>query len=161
MKKRYFLRGLGAGILLTALVLCASYRQNDSEQSVVERAQKLGMQFPEKTSDTLLTASGAALAVSPSPSVRPDRTKEPSAQPTQTAKTTEKAVGKTKTFEVREGLLSSSVAQEMRKAGIIKSADDFDEYLEKTGMARKICAGKYKIPKGAGYEEIAKIITRQ
>ena len=57
-------------------------------------------------------------------------------------------------------MVSSSVARELREAGLIKDADAFDEYLEKSGMGRKIRAGKYKIPEGADFKEIAKIITR-
>lgn len=173
MKMKYFLRGLGVGILLTALVLCIGYRQNNSEETVVQRARDLGMEFPKKTPDTLLTASGSASMISPSPSAESTQaatetagtTDEPTRKP-ESAATSEpdseqETTKNTRTFTVRDGLLSSSVAREMREAGVIKDADAFDKYLEKTGMARKIRAGKYKIPKGAGYEEIAKIITRQ
>ena len=45
------------------------------------------------------------------------------------------------------------------EAGIIKSDKALDDYLEKSGYATEIRAGTYFIPKGAGYEEIARIIT--
>ncbi len=52
MKLKYFLRGLGVGILLTALVLCISYRSNPGESTdVVEQAKKLGMVFPKGTQE--------------------------------------------------------------------------------------------------------------
>lgn len=183
MKKRYFIRGLGVGILLTALVLCIGYRQHNSEETVVQRARELGMIFPQKTPDTLLTASGSATVVSPSPEPTKEitifETVSPSAVnatatatatattlPTATVTATAKTTAKTNTkkemhiFTVRSGLLSSSVARELKEAGIIKDADAFDEYLEKSGMGRKLRAGKYRIPIGADYSEIAKIITR-
>ena len=171
MKKRYFIRGLGVGILLTALVLCIGYRQHNSEETVVQRARELGMIFPQKTPDTLLTASGSATVVSPSPEptkeITISETVSPSAvNATATATATAKTTAKTNTkkemhiFTVRSGLLSSSVARELKEAGIIKDADAFDEYLEKSGMGRKLRAGKYRIPIGADYSEIAKIITR-
>lgn len=157
MKKKYFLRGLGVGVLVATLVLCISYRSQDSEQTVIQKAKELGMVFPEKTPDTILkpsstpgeTASGTAAKATN------DVTKEPTAKPKDTKS------GNVHTFTVRSGLLSSSVAREMKEAGIIKDADAFDEYLEKSGMGRKVLAGKYKIPIGASYEQIAKIITRQ
>lgn len=179
MKLKYFLRGLGIGILFTALVLCISYRSENSDSSVIERARKLGMEFPEKTPDTLLNptespdtaASGQAVRT---PTATPGKTGAPTATPTSkataeptakstakpTAKPTEETTEKTHTFTVRSGLLSSSVAREMKEAGIIKDADAFDEYLEKSGMGRKVLAGKYKIPAGASYEEIVRIITK-
>lgn len=181
MKKKYFLRGLGVGILLTALVLCIGYRKQNSADTIIKKARELGMVFPKKTSDSLLSASGSAAEVTTSPTVSPTPeqttapTDSPTPVPTQTAtvkptpaatqgtKTDSKknnTSGNTRTFTVRGGLLSSSVAREMKQAGIIKDADAFDDYVERRGMARKIRAGKYKIPVGASYAQILKIITR-
>lgn len=176
MKKKYFLRGLGAGILITALILSIGYRKQDSGETVVQRAKELGMVFPEKTPQA--TASGSAVAVTATPADTPeaspkqsesptaDTTKKPDAKPTATSTKKDKptptagsSAGKRK-FTVRDGLLSSSVAREMKEAGIIKDADAFDKYIEKSGMARKIRTGTYKIPVGASYSQIAKIITR-
>lgn len=179
MKKKYFLRGLGVGILVTALVLCIAYRKHNSEETVVKRATELGMVFPERTPDTLFAASGAAVTFSPEPAVdekgTPESTEGATEVPKETMKATStskatvtqeatststpKVIKSTHTFTVKDGLLSSSVAREMKKAGVIKDADAFDEYLESSGVARKLRAGKYKIPVGASYEEIANIIT--
>ena len=170
MKMKFFLRGLGIGILVTTLVLCISYRKQDSDSSIVERARELGMEFPEQTPETLLqpsvspsvTASGSAVSSSPEkpetvPSSRP--TAKPTTKPT--AKPKKTADRNVHTFTVRGGLLSSSVAREMKEAGVIEDDDALDDYLEKNGLARKVRAGTYKIPVGASYEEIARIITRQ
>ena len=59
MKMRYFLRGLGVGVLLATLLLCISYRGQNSENSIIKQAKELGMQFPEKTPDTLIQPSVA------------------------------------------------------------------------------------------------------
>lgn len=183
MKMKFFLRGLGIGILVTTLVLCVSYRKQNSDESVVERARELGMEFPEKTPEALLppsaspemAISGSAVAITPEqPQVTPIAQISPSpapvaatvqpqgnatAQPAQNPKVTDQR--KTRTFTVRSGLLSSSVAREMKAAGVIADDEALDDYLEKSGLARKVRAGKYKIPVGASYEEIARIITRQ
>lgn len=176
MKIRFFLRGLGIGILMTTLVLCVFYRTQNSEGSIVERARKLGMEFPEQTADPLInptaspevtsaataepaveTAAATDVPVQPSaPTQPPAETEKPVEQPT-----AKPDARKTHTFTVRGGLLSSSVAREMKAAGVIEDDEALDEYLEKNGLARKVRAGKYKIPVGASYEEIAKIITRQ
>ena len=169
MKMKYFLRGLGLGFLGTTLVLCMSYRRQNSESSVVDRARQLGMEFPEKTPDIPLqpsaspdTAASGSAVKKPTAEPTAKATKEPTAEPTveATKKPKNTTIEKVHNFTVREGLLSSSVSREMKEAGIIKDADDFDEYLEKSGMARKLRSGKYKIPVGASYEEIARIITK-
>lgn len=190
MKLKYFLRGLGTGILLTALILCMNYRTDSSGKNVVEQAKELGMVFPkgtEKPADELLMPTSSPEAATPTPKAekkvvasgagvtgeegkiketeKPQATSNPEVQatPKATPKATKKPVKVTngREFTVRGGLLSSSVAREMKEAGIIKNADAFDEYLEKSGNARKVRAGTYKIPVGASYEEIARIITRQ
>ena len=172
MKMKYFLRGLGVGVLLATLLLCISYRGQNSENSIIKQAKELGMQFPEKTPDTLIQPSatpsqastGQAVSVqskkpaqtkTPAPSAAQKATKEPE----ETQKPTQKPSGKTRFFTVRSGLLSSSVSRELKRAGFIKNADKFDRYLEKSGLAKKLIAGDYKIPVGASQEEVARIIT--
>ena len=163
MKMRYFLRGLGVGVLLATLLLCISYRGQNSENSIIKQAKELGMQFPEKTPDTLIqpsVAPGQAVAVQ---SKKPVRTKTPDSTAAQKAtkepKETQKPSEKTRSFTVRSGLLSSSVSRELKEAGFIKDAGKFDHYLEKSGLAKKLIAGDYKIPVGASQEEVARIIT--
>ena len=148
MKMRYFLRGLGVGVLLATLLLCISYRGQNSENSIIKQAKELGMQFPEKTPDTLIqpsaapsqAATGQAVAVQ---SKKPVRTKTPDSTAAQKAtkepKETQKPSEKTRSFTVRSGLLSSSVSRELKEAGFIKDADKFDHYLEKSGLAKNNC----------------------
>ena len=96
-------------------------------------------------------------------SKKPVRTKTPDSTAAQKAtkepKETQKPSGKTRSFTVRSGLLSSSVSRELKEAGFIKDSDKFDHYLEKSGLAKKLIAGDYKIPVGASQEEGARIIT--
>lgn len=163
MKMRYFLRGLGVGVLLATLLLCISYRGQNSENSIIKQAKELGMQFPEKTPDTLIQPSVAPSQAVAVQSKKPVRTKTPDSTAAQKAtkepKETQKPSEKTRSFTVRSGLLSSSVSRELKEAGFIKDADKFDHYLEKSGLAKKLIAGDYKIPVGASQEEVARIIT--
>ena len=47
MKAKWFIRGMGTGIVLTALILCMAYRSNRNDGSVIKEAKELGMVFPE------------------------------------------------------------------------------------------------------------------
>lgn len=205
MKYKYFLRGLGFGIILSALILCISYRSSGSNESIVDQAKKLGMVFPEgtqppepvdeitptETPAPTQNSSGAGVTggetVQPTATVPPQPTATVPSEPVVTAppkptatappKVAAKATAKpkpkqtkepvsTKTsgngkeFKVRGGLLSSSVAREMKAAGIIQNDKKLDKYLVDNGYATKIREGIYRIPVGASYEQIAKIITR-
>ncbi len=52
MKLKYFVRGLGMGILITALILGISYKSKYSDDKIISKAKKLGMVFPENDEET-------------------------------------------------------------------------------------------------------------
>lgn len=174
MKVKWFLRGLGIGIVVTALLLCITYRSAGKNRSVIQEAKKLGMVFPksetqsvEKTAEDLLKTEDDLAVVSPS-AVEGKEKSEKEKKAEEKLETGKKDIGKVsnyhgknRTFIVREGLLSSSVSREMEEAGIIEDADELDRYLQKNGYERMVRSGKYKIPADADIEQIAKIITRQ
>ena len=118
-----------------------------------------------------MTGTETTPAPAPKQTKKPKTTEKPkktdsAATPKPTAKSSDKPAiasqnGDTITFKVRSGLLASSVAREMKEAGIIQNAKKFDNYLIKNGYAKKVYAGTYQIPKGASYYDIARIITRQ
>ena len=183
MKSKWFLRGIGIGIIVTALLLCITYRSSSEDNNVIKQARELGMVFPkEETTDTKAEAEKMAQEVKDNPASKPAVSAvSKSAVGTDTKVSNEKdkkakkkledskkdiknasafQKGKT-TFVVRNGLLSSSVAREMEEAGIIDDAKDFNAYLVDNGYGRRIRSGTYKIPEGADFSTIAKIITRQ
>lgn len=51
MKAKYFLRGLGAGILLATIVLFAVYSYRYSDSKIIQRAKELGMVYDSKEQD--------------------------------------------------------------------------------------------------------------
>jgi len=54
MKLKYYMRGLGIGILLTTLLFALSgYQKKLSDQEIIERAEKLGMVTAAKEEDPL------------------------------------------------------------------------------------------------------------
>ena len=51
MKLKYYLRGLGIGIIVSTIILMVSFSTRNeeiSDQEVIERAEALGMMFPEE-----------------------------------------------------------------------------------------------------------------
>lgn len=178
MKLKYFLRGLGVGMVVTALVLCIAYRNSSSGKSVVEQAKELGMVFPQGTSEPDVTATPESENTKKPKSTKKAATKEPAKKVSETKKpaaasgagvsaAVEKATKKPKTtaasvvtVNLEGNWISSTVARELEKRGVVKSAAQLNHYLEKSGAAKRIRSGIYKIAKGASYEEIARIITK-
>ena len=110
MRLRYYLRGLGIGIIVTAIIMNASFSRKDemSDEEIKARAAELGMientvlappnQTPTPTAGAAADAPGRTgivtpaesgqetpPAVSPSASSTPTAIPEPTAEPTPTA----------------------------------------------------------------------------
>lgn len=64
-----------------------------------------------------------------------------------------------KKLTINAGEWSSDVSKKLEELGVIKSATDFDKYLEENGYSAGISAGTYKVSKGDTYSELAKKIT--
>lgn len=104
---------------------------------------------------------------SPKPKATPARTRKPrpttpsDINATPRPRETELEDGTVVQFEVRSGLLSSSVARELYEAGVIDDMWEFDHYIEDHGLGHYIIAGTYELKVGDSYEHIAKIITHR
>ena len=59
---------------------------------------------------------------------------------------------------VEEGESSNDVAEKLEKAGLIKSAQEFVDYLTSKNIADKIWTGTFEIKPGSSNEEIARAI---
>lgn len=64
------------------------------------------------------------------------------------------------TIEILSGEGSFIVCQKLEDAGAVPLASEFDRYLYENGYDKRINTGTYKIPAGAGFEEIARIIAK-
>ena len=172
MKLKYYLRGLGIGMIVTALILGISFsnRQDQTSQimtddQIRERAAELGMvdsseltlaalQNSEKQptegtpEETTQTQEQNNIEAEPETTVpaEPEVTEAP--QRTQTASIT-----------IQRGDDSGSASRRLYEAGLVENAKAFDNYLCNNGYSRSINPGTYEIAPGTSEEEIAKIIT--
>lgn len=172
MKLKYYLRGLGISMIVTALILGISFsnRQDQTSQimtddQIRERAAELGMvdsseltlaalQNSEKQptegtpEETTQTQEQNNIEAEPETTVpaEPEVTEAP--QRTQTASIT-----------IQRGDDSGSVSRRLYEAGLVENAKAFDNYLCNNGYSRSINPGTYEIAPGTSEEEIAKIIT--
>ena len=172
MKLKYYLRGLGIGMIVTALILGISFsnRQDQTSQimtddQIRERAAELGMvdsseltlaalQNSEKQptegtpEETTQTQEQNNIEAEPETTVpaEPEVTEAP--QRTQTASIT-----------IQRGDDSGSASRRLYEAGLVENAKAFDNYLCNNGYSRSINPGTYGIAPGTSEEEIAKIIT--
>lgn len=189
MKLKYYLRGLGIGMAVTALILGISFsgRQGQEAQTLTdeqirERASELGM-----VDSSELTLAALQNSAQPQTTMEPEVTEEPetmtepeaTAEPETTTEpeTTAEPEMTTKpeatkepelitapeqsqtTITIKKGSDSGSVSRVLYEAGLVENAKAFDNYLCNNGYSRSINPGIYEIAPGTSEEEIAKIIT--
>ena len=177
MKLKYYLRGLGIGMAVTALILGISFsgRQGQEAQTLTdeqirERASELGM-----VDSSELTLAALQNSAQPQTTMEPEVTEESetmtkpevTAEPEMTTKpeATEEPELITApeqsqtTITIKKGSDSGSVSRMLYEAGLVENAKAFDNYLCNNGYSRSINPGIYEIAPGTSEEEIAKIIT--
>lgn len=166
MKLKYYLRGLGIGILITTVILSLAGigRKNMTDEEVVKRAKELGMVESTLLSD--LPDQTKAEEVRPTEPEETASTPETPVAPEETPVSPEDGnpdtpAGETVTLVIGRGESSTTVSKNLKKAGIVEDAAAFDRFLCNNGYDKKIITGTYEIPYGASEEEIAKIITRK
>lgn len=166
MKLKYYLRGLGIGILVTALIMGFTTRDSRplTDAEIKAAAAELGM----VESDSLRLADlpqdqTATPEITPEPEATPEVTPEPAEEPENTSEAateTTQESGTDISVTVSAGSGSRTVCNRLEEAGVITDAVEFDKYLCDQGYSKRICVGTFEIPADASWEEIAKIITR-
>lgn len=204
MKLRFYLRGLGIGIIVTALIMGMTTEAEKplSDAEIRALAENLGMVDPGTLSLTDVGSTGGKQSsLPPENSNPPDSSEEPetgkgeddnlfeegnpteSPNPEESAEPEESAVpsqlpvvtetpspspspiqteipdSESVTIVIVRGDSSYTVSRRLVEAGLIEDARGFDTYLVDNGYSKTIRTGTYKIPLGATWEEIARIIA--
>lgn len=191
MKLKYYMRGLGIGIILTALMYTLLGTKNSmTEEEIIAQAKKLGMveisqapqdpegglldklhkdpNSPSVTPDPTPTSIKEPEDTKPSVSIKPSEiTPSPDLEPTKIPNVTEQPQDSVSDddyiyFTISPGMNSDQVAELVKEKGLISNAQEFDKYLVDNGYANRIRINTYKVPRGSDYKTIAeKIVTEQ
>lgn len=177
MNLKIFLRGLGLGIVLTAIIMTVASsgrRETLTNDEIKAKAKELGMIEDKVLADYMAEFESKAAKEEIISEEEPALKEEPAELENQdtvsdndSIKTTDDLQleeGMTKEdeeptiFTVRKGELPNSICDRLQETGLIFSADEFHSYLLDNGYDRKIVAKEYKIPADADDETIARII---
>ena len=176
MKLKYYLRGVGIGIIFATLVMTLSsfvHKNNITSEYIIKEARKLGMVMrdelnnnngllgKDETEDTEESESESVKpseseSQTPPPSESESQTPQPSESESQNPPASEEKQYVTVT--VVRGDYARQVAEKVKAAGLIEDAEDFRKYIGRKGYGQLFHAGTYKIPLGADYEEICQIL---
>lgn len=182
MKLKYYLRGLGIGIVVTAVILTiANHLGNKmSDEDIIKRAAKLGMVMkedeslfpptepettePEPTSpspaeqDTTAVKPAEPETTTPEPTT-PEPTEPETTTPVPAEPQTSGVVIHTATITVTSGMYSEAVSQKLEEAGIVKNWREFNEYLTSNGYAERLQTGTHSFNSEMDFKEIAEILV--
>ena len=185
MKIKYYLRGLGIGIIVTTIILTISFhgRQKDIDdfpaEEIIAKATMLGMVMPEDTEEPQTEAQDAVDEILNNTEITTEQTtvhestQEPEAAQTgsgELAQDAEEPVQEEQIvpdetaaqtpyrLTVNPGDVCRTVCEKLAAAGLIDDAETYRKYLSEVGVASFISVGNYDIPYQLSYEEIADIL---
>ncbi len=188
MKIQYYLRGLGIGIIVTALVMGITKDRKEplTEAEIRAMALEIGMVDSNslKLTDTQASGEPDSFSGTPEPG-EPSGDEGPGegedgeepGEPSGDERQEEGEDGEEPeepeepsgdegqpdegiTVEIEPGAGSRAICRMLEEAGLIEDADSFDRYLIDNGYSKRIRMGTYVIIPGTDPEEIARIITR-
>lgn len=168
MKLKYYLRGLGVGIICTAIImgiaLSGKEKEKLTEAEIVERARLLGMvmveeekkepkELEEEEQDDSVGEENQNNQENQIPQIENQEPLVPETSVEQPV-----AEPEIKTIEVLPGDYSDVVSQKLFEAGLISDAEAFNRYLMDSGQDQVIMVGVHQIPMGVSEDEIIKIL---
>jgi hypothetical protein len=163
MNWKHFLRGLGAGIIFTSIIILVAYMTSGSyrisDEEVIARAEKLGMVMDDKSIITGEKASGSDAdteAAKTEAAVEADRA-DAADKPDTEAVTTEKATEEITTEKATEETTTTEKAT-TEKTTTEKSTTEKTTTEEKSNS--KYITAEITVTSGMGSEDIAKLVQK-
>ena len=171
MKLKYYLRGLGIGIIVTTIVLMISFSSEEetlSDGEIIARAAQLGMIMPGEDTEQPMDTEDRENTETEQGTEQPGDTQaeQGTEQPgdTQAEQGTEQP-GDTQAesrepfrLVVNQGDVCSTVCENLAMSGVIDDPEGLCRYLLEAGYASSIRVGTYEIPYGLSFEEITEIL---
>lgn len=180
MKFKYYLRGLGIGILFATIILAISYHKNNqsamSDSDIISAAKKLGMDFVDST-EGVESTQGIETTQGQETQGQETQSQETESQETENRETEsqETQVQETQSQETESGSPTEEIKtakitvtddtswrmvfNSLADAGIIKDGNELYEYYNDKYSDVYLQNGTFEIPSGASYDEIIKILS--
>ena len=168
MKLKYYLRGLGIGVLLTTIILSIGNRPvYPTDEEIINKAKDLGMDFVQEEEVDNIEKILGNLDSKPEPNptiglvsdLDEDTQLVEKIEPTVIPVPTDISEAKYVSFTIMRGMTSMDVSEVLKEIGLIEDAEDFNRYVIGQGKAGVIRIGTFTLEEGASYQEIVDIIT--
>ncbi len=181
MRLKYYLRGLGLGIIFTCLMfmLFSNKKADNTDQMDVNQqletttetlsSQTSGDDKNDTANDEAVSGGADVQNNTDADAQNPADNQTGASDTTDTSNQTDDSdiTGETGTDDVQDeyvtlviekGDIARDVAESLYEDGIIDDVESFRKYLGETGVSRTLHAGKYNIKVGSTYEEIVELL---
>ncbi len=186
MRLKYYLRGLGIGIIGAAIILAISFSVMNKDKASVENETEVAAEAAEtseaetetpdnndsgklsdlaakeESKEDVSAGSEAEETDSKEPVIEDEVTEDAADEVEETpAETALPKIEEVEKFEimVAPGEYSDTICKKLERAGIIDDATEFNTYLNKNKYDNKLQPGVFIVEKGLSYEELAVILT--
>ena len=186
MRLKYYLRGIGVGIVITTFLfmILLSFNKNNEEQlnTVIGDTESKTVAEYENGESNQADITKPEETPQPNPDVLPEETPQPNPDvlpveepqpeepqqpnsdvlPEETPQPEEPNPADSSEkvrFVISGGEYSDVICRELKEAGLIDDAEAYNKFLVEEDYDNYINPGVYDIPKNATYEEIAVLLT--
>ena len=181
MRLKYYLRGLGLGIIFAVIIMMIGFHDNKqsmSDTEIIEKAKTLGMVEAKNISGTVADEynsekTDSSAANSDASSQKAETEQDSQMQDSQTAQedtqqeaTQPAADAKqetvtTYTISVTSQDTCRTIAEKLKALNLVDDAEQFRIYMGQKGADHFIADGEHVIPQGASYDDIITILTQK
>lgn len=181
MRLKYYLRGLGLGIIFTCLMfmLFSNKKADNTDQMDINQqletttetlsSQTSGDDKNDTANDEAVSGGADVQNNTDADAQNPADNQTGASDTTDTSNQTDDSdiTGETGTDDVQDeyvtlviekGDIARDVAESLYENGIIDDVESFRKYLGETGVSRTLHAGEYNIKVGSTYEEIVELL---
>lgn len=182
MRLKYYLRGLGLGIIFAVIIMMIGFhgnKQSMSDTEIIEKAKTLGMVEAKNISGTVADEynsekTDSSAANSDDSSQKAETEQDSQIQDSQTAQedTQPAADAKQETVEPQDAVTKytisvtsqdtcRTIAEKLKALNLVDDAEQFRIYMGQKGADHFIADGEHVIPQGASYDDIITILTQK
>lgn len=182
MRFKYYLRGVGIGILFSTIVLMVAFGAYDSSASdldIVERAKEMGMIWPEEEQLTEGAMNSEVISDEEDSKIQDNKVQNTNGQNNepQDDKILQDNVNNASEdslvynpisdspdevlITVESGDVCRTIAEKLAEEGLVDDAESFRKYMGANNYAKSLHAGEFLIQKNLSYEEIAQILINR
>ena len=165
MKLKYYMRGIGIGLIVTTIILVITFAfsgNNISDEEIINRAKKLGMVESSKTMTNSTTNTTNSTNTTEGNQTIPGATNPMPDNNSTNSSSATNVNNDSVDFTISENDVSRTVIERLAQQGLISDAAAFNKYLNDKGLDNNLQNGTFKIRRGMSEEELANLlVTKQ